>query len=472
MLIALVSSLKCFLAMELKNMNRQRKHKSFIIYLMIMINLLLVVGLIIYLSHFTTTEEKLRADKNIIAINGPWKFRIGDSKQYALPDYDDSSWESINLAAPPGIHDDDVGLSGFVPGWTAKGHPGYSGYAWYRLKIQLDTLSATNWSLVSSPAVDEAYQLFVDGQLLGNAGDFSGIDPIAYSIQPRIFTLPKSLKADNEITVAFRVWMSADALTTGAGGIHIAPALGETTHIYKQYKFQWEQTIKGYIVEVVLPVMFLLLAITIYSVHNNIKKTSSYLWFIIALALVSLLRLNQAIYFWFQIESSREATIISSVIIRPLALGSWLMAWWKWFDLSQPKWLPKLIAILTLLFMGFQLLGLSWISETTHPQFQTIAGYVRLLLLALMLFILWNAIRKKGAKELLVFFAMLLVTIALYPQEVSTLNIIPGIWFPYGVGVSRGQFFYSLFVFLMYIVLIKQERNVGDDDPYHYQAVH
>jgi hypothetical protein len=50
--------------------------------------------------------------------------------------------------------------------------------------------------------------------------------------------------------------------------------------------------------------------------------------------------------------------------------------------------------------------------------------------------------------------------LALFPKEVSELNIIPGIWFPYGVGVSRGQFFYAAFVLVMYVVLIQKNRKV------------
>ena len=85
---------------------------------------------------------------------------------------------------------------------------------------------------------------------------------------------------------------------------------------------------------------------------------------------------------------------------------------------------------------------------------------MRLLLLALMLFTLYQGIRKQGTKDLLVLLALLLVTIALFPKEVSELHVIPGIWFPYGVGVSRGQFFYAAFVFVMYVILIQKNRKV------------
>jgi len=51
------------------------------------------------------------------------------------------------------------------------------------------------------------------------------------------------------------------------------------------------------------------------------------------------------------------------------------------------------------------------------------------------------------------------LTIGLFPQEVSQLQVIPGIWFPYGVGVSRGQFAYAAFVLVMYLILIIMHRK-------------
>lgn len=439
---------------------QQNAKKTVTLYVMLFITLLLVAGTTTYLSHFTTTEENLRANKNLIPLNGPWKFITGDNMQYARSSYNDSGWETMDLTAPTGVHDDDVGLSGFIPGWTAKGHPNYSGYAWYRLKIPLDSLTLNNLALAAPPAVDNTYQLFINGSLSGSAGDFSGTVPIAYSIRPSMFLLPEDVKKEKDITIAFRVWMSSAGLGPGSGGIHIAPTLGEKTAIEKKYGFQWEQTIKGYIVEVVLPVMFVLLAITMFLLNRGSKQTRSCKWFITALVLVGLLRLNQAVYFWFQIESGQQATIVGSVILRPLVLGSWLMAWREWFALQKPKWLPKIIALLTLLFMASQLLSLSWVANSIHAHFQIIADYLRLLMLVVMLFTIYQGARKQGAKDLLAFLALLLVTIAMYPKEVSELHIIPGIWFPYGVGVSRGQFFYAGFVFVMYVVLIQKNRKM------------
>jgi len=425
---------------------------------MLTITVISIVGTFMFLSYSSTTEGLLRADKNLVTLNGPWKFTTGDSIQYAEVNYDDSKWDTMYLTAPIGAHDDDVGLSGYVPGWAAKGYPNYSGYAWYRLKVDVDSLPAGSLTLAAPPAVDDVYQLFIGGSLVGGMGDFSGAVPKVYSIQPHMFLLPDSFKKERQITIALRVWMSAASRGVDAGGIRIAPTLGERVHVEKVYRFQWEQTIKGYIVEVVWPALFLLLAITIYALNRDQKPPQSCRWFVTALILLGLMRLNQAIYFWFHIENSSQAVIVGSVILRPLVLGSWLMAWREWFDLRRPKWLPKIIAALTLLFMAAQLFGISWVSHAAAIYFRTMADYFRLSFLVLLLLIIFQGMRKQGMKDILVLVAALLMLIALFPQEISALHIIPGIWFPYGVGVSRGQFFYVAFVLVMYGGLIQKIR--------------
>jgi hypothetical protein len=119
-----------------------------------------------------------------------------------------------------------------------------------------------------------------------------------------------------------------------------------------------------------------------------------------------------------------------------------------------------MIALLVLLLMAAQWLGISLVSQPIHTYFQAIADDIRWLLLALMLLIIYQGMRKQGMKDVLVLVAALFMLIALFPNEISRLHIIPGIWFPYGVGVSRGQFFYVAFVFVMYAVLIQKNRQV------------
>jgi len=393
-----------------------------------------------------------------IVLNGPWKFKTGDNLQWANPNFNDSSWETVDFTAPPGAHDGDVGLTGYVPGWTAKGHPNYSGYAWYRLTVSSGQVKGNALALLGPPAVDEAYQLFVNGSLLGSAGDFSKPIPIAYSIRPQMFLIPDNLRKSKTITIAFRVWVSAATLSQGPelGGIHIAPELGEKSSIETKYEFRWRQTIYGYIVEVAEFAIFISLAITIFILY---KPAQQHIWFITALILLGMVRANQAVYYWLQIETAHEIDIITLAILMPLVLGSWLMAWRNWYKVDRLAWIPAVVAMLTLIYMCGQLWGLPWLSDTiNHSAFQAMSNYARLLFAILLLFIIYKGIRQQGKEGWLFLPAVLMISTGLFAQEISELHI-QGIWFPFGVGVSRTQYAYAAFSIVMFVLLIWQRRE-------------
>ena len=224
---------------------QQNAKYSVTMYVMLFITLFSVAGVTIYLSYFATTEKILHTDKNITTLNGPWKFIVGDNMQYARSDYDDSGWETVDLSAPPGAHDDDVGLSGYIPGWTAKGHPNYSGYAWYRLNVSTASLPGNDLALAAPPAVDDAYQLFMNGSLAGSAGDFSGTVPIVYSIQPRMFLLPENIIKEKNITIAFRVWMSSFSLGSRCRWYSYCPGYWRKNAYRKKIQVSMDTNHKG-----------------------------------------------------------------------------------------------------------------------------------------------------------------------------------------------------------------------------------
>ena len=79
-----------------------------------------------------------------VPLYGPWKFRVGDSPidpatnapLWAQPGVDDSHWETVDLT-PKGVLDPLGGFADYVKGWTTRGHAGYTGYAWYRIRVQV-----------------------------------------------------------------------------------------------------------------------------------------------------------------------------------------------------------------------------------------------------------------------------------------------------------------------------------------------
>src|SRR5699024_161772 len=102
------------------------------------------------------------------------------------------------------------------------------------------------------------YQVFWNGKLIGQSGDFSGKTPVIYSTRPQVFRLPPHAMSGQSDVIAIRVWMgSGVARTQDAGGIHIAPMLGTSEAIHAEYQLRWLQTVKGYVVEVIEPLAFL-----------------------------------------------------------------------------------------------------------------------------------------------------------------------------------------------------------------------
>src|SRR5271169_3321956 len=166
-----------------------------------------------------------------VELAGPWKFHIGDDPAWAQPDFDDSGWEDVDLSP---------GSGGLARGWTARGHAGYSGYAWYRLPI--DVLGADRSLAIKMPEdFDDAYQVFVNGQRIGEFGRFARHGVTAYSALPTAFRLPKGVR-DGKATIAIRMWMDSATpfYSSDAGGLHEPPLLGYASVIASQVRLDWD----------------------------------------------------------------------------------------------------------------------------------------------------------------------------------------------------------------------------------------
>ena len=111
---------------------------------------------------------------------------------WAEPGFDDSKWETVDLTPKEGSFDPTSGYSVYVPGWTAKGHSGYWGYAWYRIRVHVQERPGEKLALAGPSDVDDVYQVFDNGALVGSFGDFTGSTPIVYYTQPMMFPLSQS----------------------------------------------------------------------------------------------------------------------------------------------------------------------------------------------------------------------------------------------------------------------------------------
>jgi hypothetical protein len=284
-----------------------------------------------------------------VELAGPWKFRVGDDAAWAQPDFNDSSWESVDLTP-----DGNTGLS---PGWTARGHAGYSGYAWYRLKV--DVTGANRTLAVKMPdSFDDAYQIFVNGQRTGEFGKFTERRVTAYSGLPTAFRLPKGVR-NGEIAIAVRVWMdSATPFNSpDAGGLRQPPELGYASAITDQVRLDWDDVghlIGSGFLELLVLVMALLMTLTLFWFDRQEK---SYLWLALVceasiLSVAPVLLLNFTT--WIGLT---EHVVLHDVIFAPVRIGLWVLFWGYWFRLTRMRLLHIAVwSLVILLAIGTAML--------------------------------------------------------------------------------------------------------------------
>jgi len=383
-------------------------------------------------------------------LTGPWRFHLGDDMRWAAPDFDDARWETVDLTPAPGAHDGDVGLTNYVPGWQARGHGDYTGYAWYRLHVTIDTPAKAPIALLAPAYVEDAYQLFWNGKLVGESGDFSGKTPVVYSSRPQMLRLPSEAEHAHDAVIAIRVWMApGQARLPDAGGIHIPPALGTTKAVAAQYQLEWLQLFNGYVVEVVEPLGFLLLAMLAWYFRGVLARGHFVHWLCAALLLTAAYRLNQAVYSWTPYESFPVYIAVHMVLI-PLGLAAWIMAWRHWYQLERWRWLTYAIGSVTVLSA---VLVLTLPAETlalVRPIWRIPLAIV----LFATAFLGW---RKRQPDRVLTFIVMMLVAASQF-GVLQALGV-PGIWFPFGVGVSLTQYVYAALIVGLAALLIREVRR-------------
>jgi len=396
-------------------------------------------------------EVHIASDDDALVLNGPWRFHVGDDTRWADPAFDDTGWETVDLTPSPGDHDPDVGLTRYVPGWQAKGHAGYFGYAWYRSRVSIDArrIPGKPLALCGPFYVDNAYQLYVDGRLLGGAGDFSSRPPTAYNNHlPRIYLLPpRSLLEEGSAVIAIRVWMGSwFARSPDTGGIHIAPVLGSERGVQSVYQTEWRQIIRGYIVDAVEAALFLLLAAMAGTLIGlDRRNRATYLWVAAALILLALRRGNQPFFFWWQLESLAGFELITLVLLIPACVGAWTIAWRRWLGIRAGQ---GVLVGLTLLYMAAECTRRSWFYGVLPPWASTVSRTCSMLVrLSFLIVTVWTVVRgvRRNPREgWLVAPAAVAMSVGLFADELSLAGV-PGIWFPFGVGVSRTQYAYAAF---------------------------
>lgn len=162
-----------------------------------------------------------RADmlgQGTVALDGPWQFHLGDNPEWAKPEINDATghdgWEQLRPDKP----------------WGAQGHANTEGFGWYRRRIDfVPGPGAPKELALLLPAVEDAYSVYWNGELVGTYGAFPPDPKWFVNLLPHTW----GLGAARSGVLALRVWKAPlGSFDNGEqGGLWATPVLGTPTGI-------------------------------------------------------------------------------------------------------------------------------------------------------------------------------------------------------------------------------------------------
>jgi hypothetical protein len=374
----------------------------------------------------SVVQVKLGA--STVELTGLWKFHPGDDMAWADPGFDDSAWKTIDLTPPEGSADATLGTSGYIPGWTAQGYPRLTGYAWYRLHVNVEDASRS-LALKMPDSADDAYQVFANGQKIGEFGEFSGHHVRAYSTLPRGFPLPKGMR-NGPLVIAVRMWMdSATPFNSpDAGGMHFPPELGFASVVRTQIQLDWDDIsheVGAGFVEMMIVFMALLMAVTLFWLDRDEK---AYLWLAIVCGVTLLGNATVLLVNFTTFIGQTWGLILTDVVLTPLRIGLWVLFWGYWFRLWRLRTLHKAVWPLVALLGA----GAAMLRPPLFGRFVPVGAatylvptllVLKLILGALLFVIAYYGFKRHKAESVMALVAMTLVAMANYQHELRLIHI-------------------------------------------------
>ena len=372
-------------------------------------------------------------------LDGAWRFRTGDDPRWADPGTDDGGWETIDMTAPRGSHDGDVGLPDYVAGWMAHGHPGYRGYAWYRRAVTVPA-GPGSWDILGPTLVDEGYEIYWNGQLLGGSGRL-GPDPRVVGTRPLRFALPADVAGTHGVLAVRAFMLPTAAPSADGGGMHSAPILAPRPIGDALHRVQWERTVAGYIVDFIEPIAMLAVIGLALGFRSRSSRKGFLIFAGIALALMAARRLNNAIVSWTDLMDLHTYSRLASWMWAP-TVAFWTLAWNRW---PPRPWRSIDVSAVVLAVAGI-------VGGVTRAASVTTGS--RLASIALFLAIAVRIVRE-GPMRILALVTLTSIIAALFGGELLDPIGVPGIWFPFGIGVSRTQYIYAIAVPLLAFLIVR-----------------
>lgn len=384
---------------------------------------------------------ELRAAATLL--DGPWRFRPGDDVRWADPDADDRAWDTIDLTPSPGSHDGDVGLPDYVGGWMTHGYPRLFGYAWYRRAVTVPT-GHPSWEILGPTLVEDGYQIYWNGKLLGGSGRLDP-EPRVVGTRPLRFALPVDAAGTRGVLAVRAYMLPGSGRSADSGGMHTAPMLAPHPVSDALQGVQWQRTIAGYVVDAIEPLAMLAVIGLAIARRSGGGPQGFLMLAAIALALTAVRRASNAVTAWTDLLDLPTYAWLAQFVWIP-TVTAWTMAWNRWAQ--RPSQILDLLAAVSAIAA---ILGATTSSAS-------LTGYSRIGSIALFVWIGARIVRN-GPMRTLAIATLASIMASLFGAELLDPLGMAGIWFPFGIGVSRSQYVYAIGIPLLAILIARIEQR-------------
>lgn len=196
-----------------------------------------------------------------VVITPPWRFHTGDNPEWASPVFDDSQWPLLRMDRS----------------WGLQGYSGYSGFAWYRLRLQLPQTKEP--LALSLDWVGNSAEIYADGQPVWEMGRMLP-EPDWYTHLPGeivIVPVPPALNG-RTIELAIRAWMSPRSAPRYAAGAAQLPQLGSAKAMEESYSLSVDQSLFRYLPDLTVMIVALVIGLSSFGLFLLRPRATEYAW--------------------------------------------------------------------------------------------------------------------------------------------------------------------------------------------------
>lgn len=147
-----------------------------------------LIGLMSGLLPFGSQQLKGADWVAVADMRGSWSFTVGDDPLWAMPESSTAGWDWLTVPS----------------NWESR-YPEYNGYAWYRRAFSLPVIPPREHLVLFLGYIDDADEVFINGQKVGQTGGFFPNFVSAYDVERR-YVVPVSLLKKTGNVIAVRVY--------------------------------------------------------------------------------------------------------------------------------------------------------------------------------------------------------------------------------------------------------------------------